>query len=62
MTIVTPRRLPAALKYTSGARHVTRRPRRWVIANEMSDAAEAYDFEIEAMPQGADALGVVEQR
>ncbi|MDQ3172051.1 MAG: Dabb family protein [Acidobacteriota bacterium] len=26
---------------------------------EMSDAAEAYDFEIEAMPEGADALGVV---
>src|SRR5688500_20328768 len=38
--MVTPRRLPAALKYTSGARHVTRQPRRWVIANEMSDAAD----------------------
>ena len=26
---------------------------------EMSDAAEAYDFEIAAMPEGADALGAV---
>lgn len=29
--------------------------------HEMSEAAEAYDFEIEAMPGGADALGAVRE-
>ena len=28
---------------------------------EMSDAAEAYDYEINAMPEGADALGVMDE-